>query len=116
MKDPVSIFGFWRGFSFEGTSRTGAQERPEEDQRKPGQEVALPIAALLARIRKLIPGSDDRHYDEIVHSFGNGALRAPAAPMSDRELAQAIAEFLKEAPSTESLGHLDRRIDPSSPL
>jgi hypothetical protein len=54
----------------------------------------LPIAALLARIRKLIPRRDDRHYDEIVRSFGNGALRAPTAPMSDRELAHAIADFL----------------------
>ncbi|MDB5579452.1 MAG: hypothetical protein JWR80_4628, partial [Bradyrhizobium sp.] len=34
----------------------------------------MPIAALLARIRKLVPRSDDRHYDEIVRSFGNGAL------------------------------------------
>jgi hypothetical protein len=76
----------------------------------------LPIAALLARIRKLIPRRDDRHYDEIVRSFGNGALRAPTAPMSDRELAHAIADFLKDSPSAQSVGSLDRRIDPSSPL
>jgi hypothetical protein len=76
----------------------------------------LPIAALLARIRKLIPRKNDRHYDEIVRSFGNGALRAPAVPMSDPELAQAIADFLKGSPSTEAVGCLDRRIDPSSPL
>jgi len=75
----------------------------------------LPIAALLARIRKLIPKRDDSHYDEIVRSFGNGALRPPAAPMSDRELADAIADFLKDSPSAESVGSLDRRIDPSSP-
>jgi hypothetical protein len=81
------------------------------------REATLPIAALLARIRKLIPSSDDdRHYDEIVRGFGNGALRAPAAPMSDHELAHAIADFLKHSPSTESLGTLDRRIDPASPL
>jgi hypothetical protein len=76
----------------------------------------LSIAALLARIRKLIPKRDDSHYDEIVRSFGNGALRPPAAPMSDRELADAIADFLKDSPSAESVGSLDRRIDPSSPL
>jgi hypothetical protein len=76
----------------------------------------LPIAALLARIRRLIPRNNDLHYDEIVRSFGNGALRAPAVPMSDPELAQAIADFLKDSPSTESLGSLNRRIDPSSPL
>jgi hypothetical protein len=76
----------------------------------------LPIAALLARIRRLIPRKNDGHYDEIVRSFGNGALRAPSVPMSDPELAQAIADFLKGSPSTESLGSLNRRIDPSSPL
>ncbi len=76
----------------------------------------MAIAALLARIRKLIPRRDDRHYDEIVRGFGNGALRPPATPMSDRELAQAIADFLKDSPSTESVSSLDRRIDPSSPL
>ncbi len=64
----------------------------------------MPIAALLARIRKFIPRRDDRHYDEIVRSFGNGALRTPAAPMSDRELAHAIADFLKDSPSAESVG------------
>lgn len=76
----------------------------------------MPISALLARIRKLVPSSDDRHYDEIVRSFGVGALRAPPTPMSDRELSQAIAEFLKERPSSESVAALGRRLDPSSPL
>ena len=60
---------------------------------------ALPIATLLARIRKLIPNRHDDHYDEIARGFGNGALRAPATPMSDHELSRAIAEFLKDAPS-----------------
>ena len=68
----------------------------------------MPIATLLARIRKLIPRRDDRHYDEIVRGFGNGALRPPAAPMSDRELAHAIADFLKDSPSTESVGNLEQ--------
>jgi hypothetical protein len=97
------------GFSF---SENANQRRRNAES----GEVALPIAALLARIRKLIPRSRDRHYDEIVRSFGNGALRAPAVPMSDRELAHAIADFLKDAPSSEAVGNLDRRIDPSSPL
>ena len=43
----------------------------------------MPIAALLARIRKLIPGDSDPHYDEIVHGFGIGELRTPASPMSE---------------------------------
>jgi hypothetical protein len=80
------------------------------------EEVAVPLSALLARIRKLVPRSDDRHYDEIVRSFGVGVLRPPPTPMSDRELAMAIAEFLKEQPSSASVATLGRRLDPSSPV
>ena len=76
----------------------------------------MPISALLARIRKLVPHRQDEHYDQIVRGFGNGALRAPQTPMSDRELAQAIADFLKDAPSARTVGTLGRRLDPSSPL
>ena len=75
----------------------------------------MPISALLARIRKLIPNRTDDHYEEIVRGFGNGALRPPPSPMSDRELARAIAEFLKDAPSAESVSSLGRKLDPSSP-
>ena len=70
----------------------------------------MPIAALLG------PGRDERHYDEIVRGFGNGALRPPATPMTDSELARAIAEFLKDPPSTDSVSSLGRRLDPSSPV
>lgn len=76
----------------------------------------MPISALLARIRRLVPRSDDQHYEEIVRNFGVGALRPPPTPMSDRELAQAIAEFLREQPSSESVAALGRKLDPSSPL
>ena len=76
----------------------------------------MPISALLARIRALIPRRHNDHYEEIVRGFGNGALRAPPTPMSDRELSRAIADFLKEAPSVDSVGTLGRRLDPSSPL
>ncbi|MFK4486887.1 hypothetical protein [Bradyrhizobium sp. USDA 336] len=79
-------------------------------------EESLPLSALLARIRKLAPKSEDEHYDEIVRSFGVGTLRPPPTPMSDRELAQAIAEFLKEQPSSESVATLGRRLDPSTRL
>ncbi len=72
----------------------------------------MPISALLARIRKLIPRQKEDHYEQIVRGFGNGALRAPVTPMSDRELGKAIAEFLKEVPSAESVSNLGRRIDP----
>jgi hypothetical protein len=74
----------------------------------------MPISALLARIRKLIPKTKDQHYDEIVRNFGVGALRPPPTPMSDSELARAIAEFLKDSPSSETMASLRRRIDPSS--
>lgn len=74
----------------------------------------MPISALLARIRKLIPRQKDDHYEEIVRSFGSGVLRAPPTPMSDRELARAIAEFLRDAPSADSVSSLGRRLDPSS--
>ena len=76
----------------------------------------MPISTLLARIRKLIPRQKDDHYEEIVRGFGNGTLRVPVTPMSDRELGIAIAEFLKDAPSTEAVSNLGRRIDPSSPV
>ncbi|WP_247499217.1 hypothetical protein [Bradyrhizobium sp. 149] len=80
------------------------------------EEERLPISALLARIRRLVPKSGDEHYDEIVRNFGVGTLRPPATPMSDGELARAIAEFLKEQPSSESVTALGRRLDPSTPL
>ncbi|WP_245454517.1 hypothetical protein [Bradyrhizobium sp. RP6] len=78
------------------------------------EEEDLPLSALLARIRKLVPRSDDQHYDEIVRSFGVGTLRPPPTPMTDGELARAIAEFLKERPSSESVAALGRRLDPTS--
>jgi hypothetical protein len=74
----------------------------------------LPISALLARIRKLIPAKQDCHYDEIVRGFGVGELRPPVSPMSDGELSRAIADFLKEAPSSEAVSSLGRRFNPSS--
>jgi hypothetical protein len=70
----------------------------------------MPIAALLARIRKLIPSESDPHYDEIVRGFGIGELRPPASPMSDRELSRAIADFIRDAPSAEAVSSLGRRI------
>ncbi|MDN4982341.1 hypothetical protein KUL72_20005 [Bradyrhizobium arachidis] len=76
----------------------------------------MPISALLSRIRRLVPNTNARHYDEIVRNFGVGALRPPPTPMSDGELARAIAEFLKDAPTTESVAALGRRLDPTSPL
>ena len=76
----------------------------------------MPISALLARIRWLVPKADNQHYEEIVRNFGVGTLRPPPTPMSDRELARAIAEFLREQPSSTSVAALGRRLDPSSRL
>ena len=76
----------------------------------------MPLSALLARIRRLVPTSNPQHYDEIVRNFGVGALRPPPTPMSDGELARAIAEFLRDSPSTKSVAALGRRLDPTSPL
>lgn len=74
----------------------------------------MPIAALLARIRQLIPRRNDEHYEEIVRGFGIGALHPPPTPMTDHELAHAIAEFLRDSPSAVTLSDLGRRLDPSS--
>jgi len=76
----------------------------------------LPISALLTPIRKFILRRHGKHYEQIVRGFGNGALRAPPTPMSDRELSRAIAEFLRDAPSVDSVGALGRRFDPTSRL
>ena len=51
-----------------------------------------------------------------MHHFGIGTLRSPPTPLNDDELARAIAEFLKQAPSTESVATLGRRLDPTTPL
>ncbi|MBK3663475.1 hypothetical protein JJE66_19905 [Bradyrhizobium diazoefficiens] len=76
----------------------------------------MPISALLARIRRLVPKTNAQHYDEIVRNFSVGVLRPPPTPMTDGELARAIAEFLKDSPSAESVAVLGRRLDPTSPL
>jgi hypothetical protein len=95
---------------------TWQHSRPiaKEHSRPIAKEGVLPISALLARIRKLIPRHQDSHYDEIVRGFGIGNLRPPATPMSDRELRRAIAGFLKDAPSAEAVSSLGRRFNPSS--
>jgi hypothetical protein len=101
------------GFS---VSRTANWQRSPIAASGERQEDKVPISKLLARIRRLVPRSGDQHYDEIVRSFGVGTLRPPPTPMSDGELARAIAEFLKEQPSSESVGALGRRLDPTTPL
>ena len=108
MKDPACAFGCRRGFSV----LRKAPGRNRGQVPCGTREVRLPISALLARIRKLIPRRNDGHHEEIM--LGNGALRTPVTPMSDGELGRAIAEFLKDAPSTKTVSDLGRRINPSS--
>ncbi|MDT4741079.1 hypothetical protein [Bradyrhizobium sp. WYCCWR 12699] len=113
-EDPVGISAMPAGFfRFRGAIGSTRHWLPTG---RTIEEEGLPLSALLARIRKLVPRSDDRHYDEIVRNFGVGTLHPPPTPMSDRELARAIAEFLKDKPSSESVAALGRRLDPSSPV
>jgi hypothetical protein len=111
MKDPIGVFGRRWGFSVLGGAGSHRGARHGREQRR---RFALPISALLSRIRKLVPRRQDSHYEEIVRGFGNGTLRPPATPMTDRELSRAIAAFLKKAPSEASVSTLGRRLDPSS--
>jgi hypothetical protein len=115
-KDPVGISHVPAGFSaFFKSSGSTLSPAPRTTEWLKGR-IDLPISALLARIRMLIPSNKDGHYDEIARGFGTGALRAPTIPMSDAELGRAIAEFLKDAPTAEAVSTLGRRIDPSSPV
>jgi hypothetical protein len=120
MKAPIGIFGCRWGFSVSQRrwqqSRASARRTPREEGGQERRRRFVPISALLARIRKFIPRRRDQHYEEIVRGFGNGTRRAPPTPMSDRELSRSIAEFLRDAPSVDSVGALGRRLDPTSRL
>jgi hypothetical protein len=72
----------------------------------------MPFREFLGRIRQLIPLESDGHYRSISRDLESGALRQPVQPMSDRELAHAIAEFRKSAPSTASREVLDDAFNP----
>jgi len=75
----------------------------------------LPISALLACVRKLIPRRNDGQHQQIVRRFGSRALRPPIAPMSDAELARAIAEFLQDAQSARRARDPSRRMSEVTP-
>lgn len=53
----------------------------------------MPYRPFLSRIRKLIQGRPDAHFDSIEDGFRSGRLQLPAQPMTDQELARAIREF-----------------------
>jgi hypothetical protein len=71
----------------------------------------MPIRTLLARIRRLVPSTNDDRYEQIADGFAEGTFRAPVTPMTDQQLAAAISEFLKNAPGHETnkilSGHFD---------
>jgi hypothetical protein len=72
----------------------------------------MPFRGFLARIRKLLPLDLDIHYASIAKDLQSGALRQPVQPMSDRELAAAIAEFQKTTPSAASSKTLGNAFNP----
>jgi len=72
----------------------------------------MPFTAFLARIRKLIIADDSEHYAAIERGFRDGSLRQPVNPMSDAELAEAIAEFTKGHPTDGNMKILDDRFNP----
>ena len=53
--------------------------------------------------------------EAIVDALTTGVMREQGADLRDAER-RAIAEFLKEQPSSESVGALGRRLDPTTPL
>ena len=67
------------GFFISGRcwQQSNASAKDQNKSRKQEEVRAVPISALLARIRKLIPINHEDHYEEIVRGFGNGALRPP---------------------------------------
>jgi hypothetical protein len=75
-------------------------------------EHAMPFRDFLLRVRKLIPLDDDEHYKSIARDLESGFFRQPVQPMSDSELASAIAEFRKAAPTAASRGALGDAFNP----
>lgn len=73
----------------------------------------MPFRQFLGRIRELISPHHSEHFAAISRDFENGALRQPAQPMSDRELADAMAEFVRVKPSDRSRDALNARFNPS---
>ena len=68
----------------------------------------------IQRARKLIPTSQENRYTEIEEGFVNNSLTHPIGPMSDGELAKAIAEFVKKPKSQASLDALNDTFNPKS--
>jgi hypothetical protein len=67
-------------------------------------------AAILKRIRLLIPAELDRHYDAVRRAFEEGDLTAPTLAISDIQLGRAISQFTSVSPSEASIATLQRRL------
>lgn len=72
----------------------------------------MPFSAILGRIRKLLLVDGAEHYAAIERSLWDGSLHPPVIPMSDAELAKAIAEFRKTPPSAGSIKTLGQHFNP----
>jgi hypothetical protein len=72
----------------------------------------MPFRQFLARVQSLMSNDDVEHYDAIARDLEGGRLRQPAQPMTDSELAAAMAEFLVAPPTDASRASLNRRFNP----
>ena len=69
-------------------------------------------AAILKRIRLLIPAKLDGHYDAVCRAFEDGDLTAPNLSISEIQLARAISEFTSFSPNEASIATLGKRLNP----
>jgi hypothetical protein len=73
---------------------------------------SMAYAAILRRIRLLIPADRDGHYNAVRRGFEEGDLTAPSLSISDIELARALSEFMMFPPNEASIETLERRLNP----
>jgi hypothetical protein len=72
----------------------------------------MAYAAILRRIRSLIPADHDAHYNAVCRGFEEGDLTTPSLAISDMQLARAISEFMMFPPNEASIATLERRLNP----
>jgi hypothetical protein len=75
-------------------------------------EAHMAYAAILQRIRLLIPAEFEGHYKAILRGFEEGDLTAPSLSISNMTLARAISEFTSYPPNEASIETLERRLNP----
>jgi hypothetical protein len=72
----------------------------------------MAYAAILQRIRLLIPAEREGHYQAVCRGFEEGDLTAPSLSISEMQLARAISEFTSFPPNEASIATLERRLNP----